>query len=183
MARLHHSWSGRARQLCPGTSDVDFLGDFNGVVNLHAKVTDCALDLGVAEQQLDGPQVSGSPIDQRGLGSAQRVCAELEGIEANAAYPLTDQAGVLSRRQPAIDTPSASEQELAGAPPCNPKMRVDCLTGLLGEFEPHRASRLLLPDSCPMEGIAMWGNVIHTDGHHIATAQLAIDGEIEECQV
>lgn len=84
LAHFHPRWSGRARQLCPGASDVDFLRDLDGVVDLNSEVAYRALDLGMSEQQLDGPQVAGPSIDQRGLGSPQRVRPELEGIEADA---------------------------------------------------------------------------------------------------
>lgn len=50
MAHLHRSGPGRARQLCPGsTSDLDFLRDLNGVVNLNPKISNRALDLGMAQ--------------------------------------------------------------------------------------------------------------------------------------
>ncbi len=51
MARLLPACSGRARQLCPGTSDVDFLRNLNGVVDLDAKVANGALYLGVAQEK------------------------------------------------------------------------------------------------------------------------------------
>jgi hypothetical protein len=51
LAHTHRGWSGTAQRLCPGTSDVDFLGDLDSVVNLHTEVADGALDLRVAEQQ------------------------------------------------------------------------------------------------------------------------------------
>jgi hypothetical protein len=41
---------GRGRQLCPLTSDLDFLRNIKRVVDLHAKVSDGALDLGVPER-------------------------------------------------------------------------------------------------------------------------------------
>jgi hypothetical protein len=40
---------GRARQLCPGISDFNFLRDLKRVVYLHAEVPNSALDLGVAK--------------------------------------------------------------------------------------------------------------------------------------
>ena len=46
-------WQGRARQLCPGNSDVDLLGDGKRVVDLHPKVPHRALDLGVPEEELN----------------------------------------------------------------------------------------------------------------------------------
>ncbi len=50
-----------------------FFSYFNCVVNLDTEIPDRTFDLGVAEQQLNGPKIAGSPIDQRCLGSAQRV--------------------------------------------------------------------------------------------------------------
>ena len=183
MAPLNRSELGRARQLCPGTSDVDFLSDLDGVVNLDAEVADGALDLGVPEQQLHGAQVAGSPIDQRGLGPAQGVRSELEGIEPDAGNPLTDQAGVLPGGQAAINSAPAGKQELAVAPACNPKMLVDCLPCLLGQFEPHGPSGLLLPNRGPVQGVAVGGDIVDADGHDIATTQLAVNCEIEQSQV
>jgi hypothetical protein len=40
---------GRVRQLCPSSLDVDFLCDFDSVINLDAEITDGTLDLCVAE--------------------------------------------------------------------------------------------------------------------------------------
>jgi hypothetical protein len=40
---------GRARQLCPNTSDLDFFGDLDCVVNLDAKMANGALDLRVTK--------------------------------------------------------------------------------------------------------------------------------------
>jgi hypothetical protein len=56
---------------CPSSSDIDLFCDGKGVINLNAEVAHGALDLGVAEQQLDGSQIAGSAIDQSGLGPAQ----------------------------------------------------------------------------------------------------------------
>jgi hypothetical protein len=128
VAHFQLEWSGKARRLCPGTSDVDLLRDLNGVVDLDTEVADGALDFGMSEQQLDRPQVAGSPIDQRGLSPAQRVGSELEGIEADAGYPLTNQAGVLSGSQAAIASTPAGEEELPSAPACDPEMVVDWAT-------------------------------------------------------
>jgi hypothetical protein len=46
--------SSRARQLCPSSSDVDFLRDLDGVNNLDTEVANGAFDLGVPEKQLNG---------------------------------------------------------------------------------------------------------------------------------
>jgi len=57
--------------VCPNDSHINLFGHFEGVIHLDAKVSRGALDLGMAEQQLNGTQVAGSAIDQRGLGSTQ----------------------------------------------------------------------------------------------------------------
>ena len=50
LAHLHTSGSGKARQLCAGSSGVNFLRDLDGVVNLNAEVADRALDLRMSQQ-------------------------------------------------------------------------------------------------------------------------------------
>ena len=52
-----HTWpvftvlgSGRARQLCPGISDLDFLGDLDRIVELDAKISNRAFDLRMTQQ-------------------------------------------------------------------------------------------------------------------------------------
>jgi hypothetical protein len=55
----------------PRCSDVDLLGDGKCIINLDAEVPDGALHLGVAKEQLNRPEVSGSPVDQSHLGSTQ----------------------------------------------------------------------------------------------------------------
>ena len=71
---------GRARQLCPGISDINFLGNLNRIVDLDTKVTNGALDLGVAEQKLDCTQISSSAVDQSRFGPPQGVRTELQRV-------------------------------------------------------------------------------------------------------
>ena len=54
---------GRAFLLCPEVSDVDLLRYSKGIVHLDAKISDSTLYLGVAEQELDGSQIPGAPIN------------------------------------------------------------------------------------------------------------------------
>ena len=52
-------------------SDLDLFGDGKRVIDLDTEIANRALDLGVTEQQLDGPQIAGAAIDQRGFGPSQ----------------------------------------------------------------------------------------------------------------
>jgi hypothetical protein len=116
------SGPGRPRQLCPGTSDLDFLRDLDRIVNFDAKISNGAFDLRAAQQQLNRTQVTGSPVDQRRFGSAQGVRAELQQVEADARDPLADETGGIdqARFQPAgaiagtQDTERRSQRDACG---------------------------------------------------------------------
>ena len=63
---------GRNGSALPGwLSNVGLLGYGQSVIYLDAEIANGAFDLGMAKQQLDGPQVAGAPIDQRRLSSTQ----------------------------------------------------------------------------------------------------------------
>ncbi len=102
--------------------------------------------------------------------------AEFQRIDADARNPLADQSRVLSGGQAAIDTASASEQELARATARDPDMFVNRVSRLLGQLESHRTSRLLLTNRSAVERVTIGGHVINANGYHVATAQLAVDG-------
>jgi hypothetical protein len=53
---------GRAGPLCPGSSDLNFLGDLKGIVDLDTKIPHGAFNP-MAEQELHRAQVAGPAID------------------------------------------------------------------------------------------------------------------------
>jgi hypothetical protein len=59
--------SQQSRRTLPFASNVDLLGDFDGVIDLDAEIADGALDLGVSEQELHRSQISRPPVDQHRL--------------------------------------------------------------------------------------------------------------------
>ena len=71
-------------------SDVDLLRDIEGVIDFKAEIPDCALDLGVSQQQLHGSHVTRPAIDQGSLCPAQRMGPEAGWVEPNAGDPLRD---------------------------------------------------------------------------------------------
>ena len=64
------------RDRLPSGSDVNLLCNGQCVIDLYAKIPDGALDLAMAQEQLDRPQVAGSSVDQGRLGPAKRMGAE-----------------------------------------------------------------------------------------------------------
>ena len=53
----------------PQASHVDLLSYCHSIVHFNTEIANRAFDLGMAKQQLDGPQVARSAIDQGSLGS------------------------------------------------------------------------------------------------------------------
>jgi hypothetical protein len=78
---------------------------------------------------------------------------------------------------------SPDEQEFARLLAFGTDVVINRLPGLLGHLEPNQLAGLLLPDSCPIEGVSTGGNILDLEGDNIATAQFAIDGKIEHGQV
>lgn len=51
----------------------------------------------LSEQELDGPKISRSPINQGSLRSPQCVRSISRGIQTDLTHPVTDDAGILAR--------------------------------------------------------------------------------------
>jgi hypothetical protein len=54
---------GRADRSVRLASHIDLLGYRQSIINLDTKIADRAFNLGMAKQQLDGPQIAGAAID------------------------------------------------------------------------------------------------------------------------
>ena len=54
-------------------SDFGLLRNLQGVIDIDAEVTNSALQLGMAKQQLYGPEILRALVDQSCLGSPQRM--------------------------------------------------------------------------------------------------------------
>ena len=93
---------GRADQLCPDSSDVDLPRYSESVVDLNAEIAHGALDLRMAEQELNGTHVAGSAINQRRLSSVERVRPDEARVEANAGdQPRRFEDLLVSEQMPA----------------------------------------------------------------------------------
>ena len=137
-------------------SDVDLLSDLDGIVYFDAEVPHGALDLGMPQQKLDGPEVACPPVDQHCLGSSKRMRAKFRRIKAYAGNPLVHEPGILSRRQ-SEGIAATGKEELPGSSPCRSQIVIDCRASLVGQLEPSS-----------------------TRSDHVTAAQLAVDGQVEQ---
>jgi hypothetical protein len=62
----------------------------NGIVNFDSEIANGALDLGVAEQELDRAQISSPAVDQGRFGATEGMCPELQPIKPHAGHPVAD---------------------------------------------------------------------------------------------
>ena len=56
--------NGRSMAAPPLVSDIDLFGEVERIVDLDTQISHGALNLGVAEQQLNGTQIPGAAINQ-----------------------------------------------------------------------------------------------------------------------
>ena len=65
--------NGQSVAALPEGSDVELLGNIEGVIEFDTKVSHRAFDLGMSEQQLNRPEIAGLAVDQGCLGPPQGV--------------------------------------------------------------------------------------------------------------
>jgi len=106
--------SGRAFPLWPGISDINLFRYCEGVINFDAQISNGALDLGMPEQKLDSPEISGPPIDQGSFCASQGMCAKQPRIQPDAADPFRYEARILAGAYVGVGTAAPLEQEIAG---------------------------------------------------------------------
>jgi hypothetical protein len=106
--------SGRECPLCPGISDINLFRYRQRIIYFDAEISDRAFNLGMPEQELDGPEISRPPIDQGSLCAAQRMRPEQSRVQSDAADPIRNEARILPGGQAAARSAMAGKQELAG---------------------------------------------------------------------
>jgi hypothetical protein len=93
-------------------SDLSILCEGKSILHVNSEVSDRILDLAMAEEDLDGAQVAGRPVDDRRLRSAKRMGANFTSHQANSRHPLIDKPGILPGAEVTIVIYSAWEDVL-----------------------------------------------------------------------
>src|SRR5581483_4176025 len=132
--------AGQNMSALPGISDINLFSYCQGVIDLDAKIPDRAFDLGMPEQELDGPEIPGAPVDQGSLGASERVRPEKSWIKPDTADPVVDKTGILTRCHLAFRSAMTCEQELAWPLVGELQIVIHPLSGLLAQFKPHWSS-------------------------------------------
>src|SRR5829696_4041341 len=93
-------------------------------------------------------------------------------VQADAGNPLPNETRVLSGREASVRSTSTGEQILAWLLIGGFHMVVDSLPCYLGQFEPNRATSLLLPHRVTFSRVPAGRNVIDLESDDVATTQL-----------
>ena len=78
---------------------------------------------------------------------------------------------------------TAREEMIIGLEPGTADPMRHRLAGLLGDFELHWALGLLLHDDRPRANAIAVRDVSNAQPDQIASAQLAVDGQVEQCKI
>jgi hypothetical protein len=184
--RLYHfrpEERGKARPLCPCTSDINLFRYCERIVNFDTEIVDCAFDLRMTEQQLNRTEITGPAVDEGRLCAAERVRPEEVRIQANARNPTRDKASVLTCRQRPVVAHVAGEQELTRPFSSDTDVRVDSLPRLLGQLESNRSAGLLLANGRTIDHMSTRRNIFDLQTDEITAAQLAVDREVKHRQI
>jgi hypothetical protein len=90
---------------------------------------------------------------------------------------------VLPRRQRSIWAASTWKQNLPRLATAAAQISVEGPARLLGQFEPHRPTGFPLAPVGAVDCVALRRHVIDTQCHEIASAQFAVDRQVEEGQI
>lgn len=81
------------------SSELDLLRNLQSVIYLNTEISHGALQFGMSEQYLNGPQIPGLAIDLRRFGSPQRMGTIQHVIETGAFRPTMHDPRILPGRQ------------------------------------------------------------------------------------
>jgi len=128
-AGIFYRWRGRGRSSAPARPGVAILWARNPCISVCSAISRAsstsiprcgkgAFQLGSPspEQELDGPQVLGPPVDERRLRAAQGVGAVVVGVQPLDRDPGLHDPGVLASREVGGCAPGASDQRRSPRP-------------------------------------------------------------------
>ena len=116
------------------------------ILDIDAQVSNGSLDFRVAEQNLHGTQVARLLVDDRGLGSSQRMRPVVLRTQSDPGHPLINEPSILpgANMIGVIDPARKSELVSRSASAFEPGQKA--ATGWFEELKLNRSTCLLLDD-------------------------------------
>jgi hypothetical protein len=158
---------------------LNLLSNPEGVIYLDAKVAHRAFELCVAKQYPDSSDIARLLVNLRCLCSPHGVGAIGAGLQPDGSHPSMDDPSILPCRQMLRGFPAAWEKVAATVPSNERKPGGERIFRLLGDFKLDGPLRFLLNDGGAVSDRATRPQVLDPKLNEIASAELAVDGEIE----
>jgi hypothetical protein len=159
-----------------GRSDVNLFRNQKGIIDINPEISNCALNLRMTQEELDGPEIACSPIDHRGFSPSQTLGTVGEGIQPDRAKPGSQQTGVLARCHAPSPINPAWKEWLALVQVLLLEPAPHSLAGLLCDLKLNVATCLPLHHSSSGAHPSIEGHIIDPERDQITGAQLAVEG-------
>ena len=163
-----------------GQSDLRPLREGQGVLDVDTEIPNGVLDLGMAEKDLHGAQVAGCLVDDRCLGPPQRMRTIFLAAKADPYDPLIDETRILAGAEMIGMVDTAWEHVIAQRSAAALEPRQKTGPRVRQQLELDRSSGLPLDDGRSSSDLPAYDDVPDFEADDIATAQLAVDGNIEQ---
>ena len=164
-------------------SDVDAFCDAQSIFQFDAQIAHCAVDFGVTKQQLDRAKITGLSVDLCRLCPAERMRAIRAWFQTNRLYPFTDEPTILARRNVQAVVEPARKHELARKHLGRVDPRQDGVACVFRQLKLDGFLCFALDDRNPYTHAIIFYQVDNREFDKIATAQLAVDGDVEQSQI
>ncbi len=161
-------------------SNLGVLGKGECVFHIDSEIADRALDLAMAEQDLDGTQITGCPVDDRCLRSAERVRTIFTSHQTDPCHPFIDKPGEQAGDEMPIMIDPTREHIVVhrAAPLLEPGEQASAR--VWKQLEVNRSACFLLHDNRSRLDLPAADKVADLHPHQVATPQLAVDHQIEQ---
>jgi hypothetical protein len=80
--------------LCPSISDINLFRYCQRIIHFDPEISNCAFDLGMSEQKLDGPEIARAPINQGSFCASQGMRPKQPRIKSGTADPVRYKAHI-----------------------------------------------------------------------------------------
>ena len=97
-------------------SDLSAFGQFQSVLHVNAQVADRAVNLGMAEKDLDRAEIASRLVDDRCFRAPKRVSPVILSGKPDSDHPLVHKAGILPGAHVSHVVVSAREDEVVQRP-------------------------------------------------------------------
>jgi len=151
-----------------------------GILDVHAEVSYSVLDLRVAQQDLDRPEIAGGLVDHRRFRATKRVRPVFGAAKSDRVDPLIHQTSILPRAKVPRVVDAARKCLVLDATTSAFEPREKACSDIGRKLELDRASGLLLCNDRAGSNISPGDEVADLDFYEITASQLAVDRQVEE---